>query len=233
MALALFWSAHCSHGSCGGSGSGNSGSDLGVAIPTSGTCCISTRGLVSRRAVPRFHRNRRHPYSPGRGRDRSCDDNKEPNPHHDRGAETCFDGREREGGREGNRWLVDSRARSFPGLHGDHDDPQEDDQDPRESLQNMDLRLKAGRIPCFRLLSRRRWVRGRLGPLAQSGERHDPGDLAVERPPRALVRSFQPADRRPSVFRNLLGLGVTGAVPTCSTGVGGRRRRARRPSTRP
>ena len=127
-------------------------------------------GLVSPRAVPRFHRDRRHPCSPGRGRDRSCDDdhNKEPYPYHDRGAETCFAGPEREGGRERTRWLVDSRARSFPGLHGDHDDPQEDDQDPRESLQNMDVLLKAGRIPCFRLLSRRRWVCvWGLGPLAE------------------------------------------------------------------
>jgi hypothetical protein len=127
-------------------------------------------GLVSPRAVPRFHRDGRHSCSPGRGRDRSCDDdhNKEPYPYHDRGAETCFAGTEREGGRERNRWLVDSRARSFPGLHGDHDDPQEDDQDPRESLQNMDVLLKAGRIPCFRLLSRRRWVCvWGLGPLAQ------------------------------------------------------------------
>ena len=40
----------------------------------------------------------------------------------------------------------------------------------------MDSLLQAGRIPGFRLLSRRR-----LAPLAQPRERQDPGDLAVER----------------------------------------------------
>ena len=155
-------------------------------------------------AVPRFHRDRRHPCSRGRGRDRcgGDDDDKKPYPYHDRGAETCFDGRERAGGREGNRWLVDSRACSFSGLHGDHDDPQEDDQDPRESLQNMDLLLKAGRIPGFRLLSRRRWVSGRLRPLAQPREHHDPGDLAVERPSR--TPSTRVLELKQRVLREIL-----------------------------
>jgi hypothetical protein len=140
-------------------------------------------GLVSPRAVPRFHRDRRHPSSPGRGRDRSCDDDdKDPYPRHNRGTKTCSAGRDREGGREGDRWQFDSRGCSFPGLRGGLDDPQEDHPDPRESLQNMDSLLQAGRIPCFRLLSRRQLA------LAQQRERQDPGDLAVERPPRALVR---------------------------------------------
>lgn len=104
------------------------------------------RWLVSSRAVPRFHRDRRHPSSPGRGRDRSCDEHGEaPYPCHDRGTKTCSAGRDREGRREGNRWLDDSRARSFPGLRGGFDDPQEDHPDPRESLQNMDSLLQAGR----------------------------------------------------------------------------------------
>jgi hypothetical protein len=134
-------------------------------------------GLVSPRAVPRFHRDRRHPSSPGRGRDRSCDDDdKDPYPRHNRGTKTCSAGRDREGGREGDRWQFDSRGCSFPGLRGGLDDPQEDHPDPRESLQNMDSLLQAGRIPCFRLLSRRQLA------LAQQRERQDPGDLAVERP---------------------------------------------------
>jgi hypothetical protein len=149
--------------------------------------CVASRrkrgGLVSPRAVPRFHRDRRHPSSPGRGRDRSCDDDdKDPYPRHNRGTKTCSAGRDREGGREGDRWQFDSRGCSFPGLRGGLDDPQEDHPDPRESLQNMDSLLQAGRIPCFRLLSRRQLA------LAQQRERQDPGDLAVERPPRALVR---------------------------------------------
>ena len=146
-------------------------------------------GLVSPRAVPRFHRDRRHPSSPGRGGDRTCDDHGEaPYPRHDRGTKTCSARRDREGRREGDRWLVDSRARSFPGLRGiswrlGHywatDDPQEDDSDPRESLQNMDSLLQAGRIPGFRLLSRRQRIWRGLGPLAQQRERQHPGDLAA------------------------------------------------------
>jgi hypothetical protein len=144
------------------------------------------RALVSPRAIPPVHRYRRHPSSPGRGRDRSCDDDKESYPHDDRGTETCSDGRDREGGRDGDRWLVGRRARSFPGLrdvcwrsgrYWATEDPQEVDRDPRGSLQNVDSLLQAGRIPCFRLLSRRRWVGRGLGPLAQQCERHDPGDL--------------------------------------------------------
>ena len=142
----------------------------------------SEGGLVSPRAVPRFYRDRRHPSSPGRGRDRSCDDDKDPYPRHNRGTKTCSAGRDREGAREGDRWQFHSRGCSFPGLQGGLDDPQEDHPDPRESLQNMDSLLQAGRIPCFRLLSRRQLA------LAQQRERQDPGDLAVERPPRALVR---------------------------------------------
>ena len=137
-------------------------------------------GLVSPRAVPRFHRDRRHLSSPGRGRDRSGDDDDNaPYPSHHRGTKTCSAGRDREGGREGDRWLVDSRARSFPGLRGGLDDPQEVHPDPRESLQNMDSLLQVGRIPGFRLLSRRHGVGRGLGPLAQQRERHDPGDLAA------------------------------------------------------
>lgn len=134
-------------------------------------------GLVSPRAVPRVHRDRRDPCSSGRGRDRSRDDDdQESYPYDDQGTEACSAGRDREGGREGNRWLVARRARSFPGLRGiswrlGHywatDDPQEDDSDPRGSLQNMDSLHQAGRIPGFRLLSRRRWVYWRLRPLAQ------------------------------------------------------------------
>ena len=133
------------------------------------------------RAVPRFHRDRRHPSSPGRGRDRSCDDDdKERHPCHDRGTKTCSPGRFREGGREGDRWLVVIVAPAlFRVSECGLDDPQEDHPGPRESLQNMDSLLQAGRIPGFRLLSRRRWVWGRLGPLAQQRERHDPGDLAA------------------------------------------------------
>jgi hypothetical protein len=144
-------------------------------------------GLGLPRAAPRFHRDRRHPSSPGRGGDRTCDnDDKEPYPCHDRGTEACSAGRLREGGRDGDRpqrvaKSVDSRACPFPRLRVGLDDTQEDHPDPRESLQNMDSLLQAGRIPCFRLLSRRQH-----GPLARQRERHDPGDLAVERPPRAL-----------------------------------------------
>jgi D-alanyl-D-alanine carboxypeptidase len=131
---------------------------------------------VSPRAVPRFHRDRRHPSSPRRGRDRSCDDDdKEPYPCHDRGTKACSAGRDRERGREGNWHLavqLHNRARSFPGIRGGLDDPQEDHPDPRGPLQNMDSLLQAGRIPGLRLLSRRQ-----LAPLAQPRERHDPGDL--------------------------------------------------------
>jgi hypothetical protein len=161
--------------------------DLGSAA-----ACVGSRrkrgGLVSPRAVPRFHRDR-HPSSSGRDRDRSCDDHGEaPYPCHDRGTKTCSAGRDREGGREGNRWLDDSRARSFPGLRGGLDDPQEDHPDPRESLQNMDSLLQAGRIPGFRLLSRRQRIWRGLGPLAQPRERHDPGDLSSRASSTRLVR---------------------------------------------
>ena len=151
--------------------------NVGVVLRTSRR---KRGGLVSPRAVPRFHRDRRHLSSPGRGRDRSGDDDDNaPYPSHHRGTKTCSAGRDREGGREGDRWLVDSRARSFPGLRGGLDDPQEVHPDPRESLQNMDSLLQVGRIPGFRLLSRRHGVGRGLGPLAQQRERHDPGDLAA------------------------------------------------------
>jgi hypothetical protein len=54
------------------------------------------RALVSPRAIPPVHRYRRHPSSARRVRDRSCDDDEEPYPHHDRGTETCSAGRDRE-----------------------------------------------------------------------------------------------------------------------------------------
>jgi hypothetical protein len=158
------------------------------------------------RAVPRFHRDRRHPSSPGRGRDRCCDDDdKEPYPCHDRGTNACSAGRDREGGREGNRWLDDSRGCSFPGLRGGLDDPQKDHPDPRESLQNMDSLLQARRIPCFRLLSRRQLA------LAQQRERQDPGDLAVERPPRALVRILNASGHEEVSLAKLPGSSLRGA----------------------
>jgi hypothetical protein len=151
-----------------------------------GAACVASRrkrgGLVSPRAVPRFHRDRRHPSSPGRGRDRSCDDDdKEPYPCHNRGTNACSAGRDRKGGRDGDRCLLvekmGDRACSFPGLRVGLDDPQEDHPGPRGPLQNVDSLLQARRIPCFRLLSRRQLA------LAQQRERQDPGDLAVERPP--------------------------------------------------
>jgi hypothetical protein len=165
--------------------------------PACGAARRKRGGLVSPRAVPRFHCVRRHPSSPGRRRDRSGgDDDKAPYPCHDRGTKTCSAGRDGDGGREGDRWLVDSRARSFPGLQGGLDAPQEVHPDPRESLQNMDSLLQAGRIPCLRLLSRRRWVWRGLGPLAQPRERQDPGHLGS----RALRRlAALPAARDPGL----------------------------------
>jgi hypothetical protein len=161
-------------------------------------CSCAGCGLVLPRAVPRFHRDRRHPSSPGRGRDRSCDDDdKEPYPSHDRGTEACSVGRDREAGRDGDRCLLvekmGDRACSFPGLRVGLDDPQEDHPGPRGPLPNVDSLLEAGRIPCFRLLSRRQLA------LARQRERHDPGDLAVERPPRdtrgleTLARQWTPS----------------------------------------
>ena len=134
---------------------------------------------MSPRAVPRFHRDRRHPSSPGRGRDRSCaTTTRSPTrvtivaPRLAQPGEIV----RVDGTVIGSLLVVEmgDRARSFPGLRVGLDDPQEDHPDPRESLQNMDSLLQAGRIPCFRLLSRRQ-----LGPLAQQRERHDPGDLAA------------------------------------------------------
>jgi hypothetical protein len=157
-------------------------------------------------AVPCFHRDRRRPSSPWRCGDRSCDDvEKEPYPRHDRGTKIRSAGRDREGGREGNWHLavhLYNRARSFPGLRGGLDDPQEGHPDPRGPLQNVDSLLQAGRIPSFRLLSRRQLA------LAQQRERHDPGDLAVgclsvrsrrvERVAQALARTLRERARERS-----------------------------------
>ena len=144
----------------------------------------STRSarFVLPRAAPRFHRDRRHPSSLGRGRDRSGDDHDEaPYPYHDRGTKTCSAGRDREGGREGNRWLDDSNA---PALF-------------RVSEAGSTIRKKIIRIHESRFrgglaspsrayavfsspIQETRGLAG-VGPLAQQRERQDPGDLAVER----------------------------------------------------